>query len=347
MKILLVSDTESSAISIVARERAKLFDADLIYSTNFRNPLSILDYIKRNHYGGVLFCWRGALKEGMNLPRFRKIYRQLAENTALHCLVPDFLGLNPLFLEEERNLLANVHGYWVTSQQLFNIYKQTFPDTPPKGILHDLSNADLISKSYSNSQELKVFWVGNSQWGKRYGYSDHKGFRRYVKPLISRFKSKIPSLTFEIIDSHERKVSNEELIKRMSRARVVIQTSDSEGTGLPILEALGLGVVPVTRDVGIASEVLQGDLSKFIVEASIEDFEDAIMEALAFQNRGLLLESYQKFIKGAQSELVTWEKFQLNYKFNSANFFIVMRVVFIWMYRYVMGKMMCSKCSLI
>ncbi len=338
MKILLVSDTESSAISIVARERAKLFDADLIYSTNFRNPLAILDYIKRNHYGGVLFCWRGALKEGMNLPKYRKIYRQLAENTAFHCLVPDFLGLNPLFLEEERNLLANIHGYWVTSQQLFNIYAQTFRDIPPSGVLHDLPDIELISNSYSNSQELKVFWVGNSQWGKRYGYHDHKGLERYVKPLISRFNSKIPSLHFEIVDSHKQKVSNEELIKRMSRARIVIQTSDSEGTGLPVLEALGLGIVPVTRDVGIAREVLQGNLSKFLVIGNIEDFENTILEALAFQNRSLLLESYQKFIQNAKSELVTWRIFQLNYQQKSVNFFRVMKVLLIWRYRYFISK---------
>ena len=334
MKILLVSDTESSAVSIAARERAKLFDADLIYSTNFRNPLSILDYIKRNHYGGVLFCWRGALKEGMNLPKFRKIYRQLAENTAFHCLVPDFLGLNPLFLEEERNLLANVHGYWVTSQQLFNIYTKTFRDTPPKGILHDLPDVNLISKSYSNSQELKVFWVGNSQWGRRYGYNDHKGLQRYVKPLVSRFKSTIPTLNFEIIDSYEQKVSNEELIKRMSTARVVIQTSDSEGTGLPILEALGLGVVPITGNVGIASEVLQSNLSNFIVEASIENFEDTIIEALAFQNRSMLLESYQKFIKSAQLEFITWDHFQLKYCNAPVSFYRVIKVRIVWIYRH-------------
>ena len=334
MKILLVSDTDSSAISIVARERAKLFDADLIYSSNFRSPLAILDYINLNQYQGVLFCWRGALKEGMNLPKFRKIYRDLAENTVFHCLVPDFLGLNPLFLEEERSLLANVHGYWVTSQQLFNIYTQTFRDTPPSGVLHDLPDIDLISKSFSNSQESKVFWVGNSQWGKRYGFYDHKGLERYVKPLISRFKSKIPSLHFEIVDSHKQKVSNEELIKRMSRARIVIQTSDSEGTGLPILEALGLGVVPVTRDVGIASEVLQGDLSKFITEASIENYEETIMEALIFQNRTLLLESYQKFIKSAQLEFINWDIFQLKYCNTPVNLTKVIKVRIMWIYRY-------------
>jgi hypothetical protein len=36
----------------------------------------------------------------------------------------------------------------------------------------------------------------------------------------------------------------------------MLQTSSSEGTGLPILEALGLGVIPITTDVGIASEIL-------------------------------------------------------------------------------------------
>ena len=334
MKVLLVSDTESSAISIVARERAKLFDADLIYSTNFRNPSSILEYINLNQYTGVLFCWRGALKEGMNLPKFRKLYRQLAENISFHCLVPDFLGLNPFFLEEERSLLANVHGYWVTSQQLFNIYTQTFRNIPPKGILHDLPDIDLISKSFSNSQELKVFWVGNSEWGKRYGYHDHKGLERFVKPLVSRLKAKIPSLNFEIIDSHVQPVSNEELIKRMCKARVVIQTSDSEGTGLPILEALGLGVVPVTRDVGIASEVLQSDLSRFIVKAGIEDFEEKILKAIEFQNRNLLIESYHKFVKNAQSEFITWNLFQIKYCNEPVNLDKVIRVRIKWIYRH-------------
>ena len=334
MKILLISDTESSAISIVARERAKLFDADLIYSTNFRSPLSLLDFININQYAGVLFCWRGALKEGMNLPKFRKIYRQLAENTAFHCLVPDFLGLNPLFLEEERNLLANVHGYWVTSQQLFKIYAKTFHDTPPKGILHDLPDIDLISKSYSNSQELRVFWVGNSQWGKRYGYNDHKGLQRFVKPLISRFRAKNPNLSFELIDSSKKKITNEELVRKMSKARVVLQTSDSEGTGLPILEALGLGVVPVTRDVGVAREILQGELSRFIVEANIEEFETKILNALVFTDRGLLLESYRRYIVTAQSESITWDLFKIKHRDIPINFFKVMRVRIIWIYRY-------------
>ena len=59
MKILLVSDTESSAVSIAARERAKLFDADLIYSTNFLSPLAILDYI--NLINIQVFCSAGAV----------------------------------------------------------------------------------------------------------------------------------------------------------------------------------------------------------------------------------------------------------------------------------------------
>jgi hypothetical protein len=70
MKILLISDTENSALSTVARTRAKLFNADLIYSSNFLNPLSILNYIYLKKYNRVLFCWRGALKEGLNLPKF-------------------------------------------------------------------------------------------------------------------------------------------------------------------------------------------------------------------------------------------------------------------------------------
>lgn len=117
---------------------------------------------------------------------------------------------------------------------------------------HNLPDVDLISNSISDFRELKVFWVGNSHWDQPYSYYDYKGLQRFVKPLMTRFKARIPSLNVEIIDSHKKKVSNEELIRRMSKARVVIQTSDSEGTGLSMFEALGLGVVPVTRGVGIA-----------------------------------------------------------------------------------------------
>lgn len=338
MKILLVSDTNESAISTAARARARLIGADVVYAANFLSPLALLDYIRVEKYGGVLFCWRGALKDGLSLTRFYKDYLTLSQNIVFLCVVPDFLGLNPRFLSEEKKLLDSVHGYWVTSDQLKESYSKVFSYNPPKGILHDLPDCDLISKNFSITQESKVIWVGNSSWGKRYGYKDHKGLERFVKPVLKMMKNNTPNIEFEILDSRKIRISNQEVLRRISSSRVLLQTSDSEGTGLPILEALGLGVAPVTRDVGIAKELLIGELSKFIVNTNLDDIENTIQIAIKFKNRELLTKTYDSFIRKAKSENIVWQMTQIVLPWKRSNPVKIAKIKLAWAYRYFKSK---------
>jgi len=338
LKILLVSDTYESAISIAARARAKLIGADVVYAANLLSPLALLDYIGVKKYGVVLFCWRGALKDGLSLTGFYNKYRTLSQKIVFLCLVPDFLGLNPRFLSEEKKLLDSVHGYWVTSNQLKDSYSEVFSHNLPKGILHDLPDCDLILENFSIAQEFKVIWVGNSSWGKRYGYKDHKGFERFVKPVFNTMKNKIPNLEFEILDSKNIRVSNQEVIEKISRSRVLLQTSDSEGTGLPILEALGLGVAPVTRDVGIAKEILLGELSKFIVNTDLDDIEKTIQIALKFKNRELLINTYDSFISRAKSENVVWQVTPILLPWERSAPIKIVKIKMVWIYRHFKSK---------
>ena len=60
-------------------------------------------------------------------------------------------------------------------------------------------------------------------------------------------------------------MSHELVLQKICQADVLIHTSNSEGTGLPILEALGLETDVMTTDVGIAGEIFsKNHESKFI-----------------------------------------------------------------------------------
>ena len=114
MRTLLVSDTPGSALSIAARTRASLMQSDLVYASDYTSPNQLIRFILANGYEGILFTWRGALKDGLQLPSFRKRYVTLLRTSSVHCLIPDFLGLDPKFIEGEGALLNSIHGSWVT-----------------------------------------------------------------------------------------------------------------------------------------------------------------------------------------------------------------------------------------
>jgi len=338
LKILFVTDVPGSALSTVARARAKLIDADVIYSSDFMNPTALIDYIQSQGYTGVLFNWRGALKEGLKLESFCEKYSEVARKSYIHCLVPDFLGLDSRFLLEESKLLNSVHGYWVTCDKLQIEYSNLFPHTPPNGILHDLPDTDLISRISSASKRQQVIWVGNSAWGRRFGFVDHKGLKRFVEPLIQRFHENKSTVSFKILDSRKSRVLNIHVLEEINRSRVLLQTSDSEGTGIPILEALGLSVVPVTTDVGIAPEVLTGELSGFIVDRSLNSFERAINDAFAFVDIQLLRDRYSEYIRIAESEEIVWGKKHISISKSATNKVEEYRIRAIWFYRFFRSR---------
>ena len=133
-------------------------------------------------------------------------------------------------------------------------------------------------------------------------------------------------------------MDGQEVIENISRSRVLIQTSDSEGTGLPILEALGLGVAPVTRDVGIAKEILLGELSKFIVSTDLDDIEKTIQVALKFENRELLIKTYDTFIRRVKSENVVWQLTQIVLPWKSSTPLKIFKIKIAWIYRHLKSR---------
>jgi glycosyltransferase involved in cell wall biosynthesis len=253
-------------------------------------------------------------------------------------LVPDLLGVNPKFLMSEARLLSVTHGYWVTSLELQEIYKNLFPMRTPTGVLHDLPDVSLILKT----REMKfarsgIIWVGNSLWGSNYGYVDHKGYLEVIQPLMTR---NLPLAPIKIRDSAIRRAPNGEVLRSMAESQILIQSSVHEGTGLPLLEALGVGTIPITSDVGIAKEVLTGELAHLIVERNTDSFEKKIYEITASVNHlsTLCISAFDSYIEKVKSETIEWVKRETSFDESYGSFLKAVRVRLVWIYRFYRSR---------
>jgi glycosyltransferase involved in cell wall biosynthesis len=182
-----------------------------------------------------------------------------------------------------------------------------------------------------------LIWVGNSLWGSNYGYVDHKGFAEIVQPLLKR---NLPFIPFRIRDSSTNRAPNEKVLREIAKSEILIQTSAHEGTGLPLLEALGVGTVPITSDVGIASEVLTGELKHLIVERSTDSFERKILElgASTEQLSNLCISAFDFYIEKVSGETIKWDRRDPTFDESEGNFFLAAKVRFIWIYRFLRSK---------
>lgn len=334
-KTLIVSDVPGSALSIAAESRSKLISADIIYSSEFSSPNKMIMHISAHQYSLVLFAWRGALKESLCVPKFRKIYQQLTSNVTFHCLIPDFIGLDPKHIEKEKLLLLSVHGYWVTCKDLEILYEINFRERAPLGILHDLPDVENILSIRSKKLDRSgIIWIGNSRWGSNHGFIDHKGFNQIISPLSAK---NYRCGRFKIFDSANTRLPNKNVLLEIAKSHILVQASVHEGTGLPILEALGLGTVPVTTNVGIAREVLNGDLLSLMVPRNIDDFDSKIQElgipALELSNS--CIEAFDKYVQKISSEIIVWERMNVYLNQISASMFDLLLVKLKWMLRYL------------
>jgi glycosyltransferase involved in cell wall biosynthesis len=182
-----------------------------------------------------------------------------------------------------------------------------------------------------------IIWVGNSKWGSNYGFVDHKGFCEIVKPLKKEFTSICP---FWLIDSSTTRTPNEEVLGKIAESEILIQASAHEGTGLPLLEAMGVGTIPITTDVGIAREILVGDLEHLIVERDKESFEIAISQVReAFLDlSNLCMSVFDAFIEKIAGERITWERRETRLTHVRGHSHSALKIRIIWIYRYFRSK---------
>ena len=335
---LIVVDSRNSALALVATQRGKILASQICYASDFKNPNSLFDFLLASDKTKILFAWRGALREALESTNCARQYIRLLEAKTIHILIPDLLGTSPEFLTSEARLVNVTHGYWVTSNELHRIYTTLFPLRLPSGVLHDIPDISLILKI--RKMKLKksgIIWVGNSQWGSNYGYVDHKGYAEVVQPLLKR---RLPLDPFRIKDSFICRTPNDQVLREIAESEILIQASAHEGTGLPLLEALGVGTIPITSDVGIAREVLAGYLEHLIVERNVNSFEDKIREigSQSVELSNLCISAFDSFIEKIGAETIEWERRQINLSALGGNFSFGWRMRLTWLYRFYRSR---------
>lgn len=257
-KIAIVVDSEHSALGTAAISRSKLLNAEVIFALDFQSPKKLLERLLSKNLDLILFTWRQSLIDILNVSVTSNL-NLLRRKCTLVVLIPDHLGESEKFQKEELRLLKYVDYYLVTSQKLFNFYSQLSGTPEPAGIFHDIPNVELIRQVREKTLvkcQNQAIWVGNSKWGYRQGFKDHKGFNSVIQPLRSMFSGHSHCTSLVVIDSAIDRKSNMETLQIIQESGVLLQTSMNEGTGLPVLEALGLGTTPISTDVGIAKEIL-------------------------------------------------------------------------------------------
>jgi len=338
-KIIYIVDKKGSALNTAALSRIALTGGRVFAANEYTSPKNLLKNIYKENEGIILFAWRKALDDAIFLKSTRTYFKKLDSKFVITFLIPDHLGLDDEKHNNELEMIKASDYYLVTNQLLLDRYHQKFVESPPKGIFHDLPNIDAIDRIKKNVPKVrglkqKIIWVGNSEWGSRLGVVDHKGFESTILPLKELIIQHDNCVDLQIVDSRKKLIKNEEVLKLIRTSDLLLQVSKSEGTGLPLLEALGLETAVLSPDIGIAKEVLFGNYQFMISFLDAESVHKRIHELLRNDYTSILSKSYKTYISLITKEgLIRRKKSKVLPNYKSLNYRVKIRLY--WLYRYL------------
>jgi glycosyltransferase involved in cell wall biosynthesis len=317
VRIAYVVDAQFSALGIAAQSRAKInAEISIIEALKYRTPRSLMGVLLEGDFDLVIFSWRFLAYELFSFNHLRNQLIKLRSQSSIAIVIPDHMGEQPELRFREDDLIQHVDYFLVTSKLLFSDYSGRYPEKC-RGILHDIPNIDEIRQQRSRVliKRNDIIWVGNSAWGERIGFKDYKRYSSIVLPLVAR------NHKIKIIDSAESRLTNQEVLREIHQSFSLIQCSTKEGTGLPLLEAAGLGVIPISTKVGVAEEVLTGELKPLLVEPNVDGFSKAI--TWANENFSwlpeVLIQNFEQYCHSALGEQIYFQSESSQY-FNEQNF---------------------------
>ena len=309
MNVVIV-DRRGSALWIAAKNRENFDSYRVLAALDYSQPRFLIRAILTLNPDLVVFAWRGCLKDISNDYFSMKMLRKANEKISIGVTIPDHVDDSKSNLQEDFHPLTFSDYFLVSSEILFEIYQNSPFAARLAGILHDVPDYSYIEQLNANTRPIKsgktIIWVGNSKWGKNHGYLDHKGLEHIMKPAFELVRQHDPEFTLIVIDSSIEYLNNHRVLEMIQSADVLIQTSASEGTGLPIIEAVGLGTSVITTKVGIAPEILGGALARQICERSPEELAKRILLELPVvkDTQGLLHDTYMNFLKICRRESI-------------------------------------------
>jgi glycosyltransferase involved in cell wall biosynthesis len=351
MKCLYVVDKYGSALWNAAMARCTLGTGLVITADEFKSPKILLKFIVESEYDYVFFSWRKSLYDISRIRNSGKLLTNLYITKVILLLIPDYLGLDDKNFQKESQILNLCHQYFTTNSDLATRYAKKFPNHSKPKILHDLPRFDLIEEIITNypKQEShktkKVIWIGNSRWGERQGYKDYKGYESVILPLKKLFENHSNCFNLQIIDSAEKSMSHLETLIKIRQSDYLIQVSVSEGTGLPVLEAISLGTNVLTTNVGIAQEIFDSRTSLNIVSRDAVFIHNRLHE---LEKENLLTSTdliYRQYIKKIINESLEPQnknmKASITIPNNQCRFTIITNLY--WFLRFCVAKIMHKK----
>ena len=290
-KIALIIDTEGWAFDNIAHQlknNLTEFDIDIIPGRIFEGNMIKL-FLFGEDYDLMHFLWRGYLTLidraemhnyiealGMSFEKFKQKYI-LNKNITFSVCDELYLSGDDEWRTEETMKYGK--EYFVTSKRLYNIYQQF--SKKPQMVIHD--GVDLQKyipenlDRFKNIETVRIGWTGNSKFKDSEGDSDMKGVEGIIKPAIEELQREGYSVELNLADRNIKMIPQEEMPKFYNSIDLYVCASKTEGTPLPIIEAMAMGVHVISTDVGIVSEAVGECNKKYILkERTKEDLKNAI-----------------------------------------------------------------------
>jgi glycosyltransferase involved in cell wall biosynthesis len=268
---VFVVDEEGSPLWRAAQSHARRSGSRVLAANRYYSIVALTREVLKVPTSFLIFTWRGAFDSFLQSKRARQMLCN--KHVSIFLLIPDLIGIHQES-EMEQSRINYADGLLVTSEELFNRYSEVY-ELRSIQILHDFPPIEALEKATKFAvarDSRKIIWVGNSKWGERAGFVDHKGLQTFALPIFRELQKSWNDLSLTVIDSAFKRLSYEEVLRQIANSSCLIFTSESEGTGLPMIEAAALGTPLVTFNVGIAPELLQDELAVLISPKDIGQF---------------------------------------------------------------------------
>ncbi len=232
-------------------------DCDLLHFF-WRGKLLTLDYYDFSEYVHSLGC------------TVETFYAKFIHPKIITTAVYDHLYLEGDSLNNTLNIVPKVDQYYVSSNRLFQIYKELPIPKQPYMVITDGVDLDYFypknEERFSNikNRPLVIGWVGNSAWEK--DKEDFKGVNTILKPALEELNEEGYAIEMFFADRQERMIPHDEMVDYYSKIDLYICASKIEGTPNPVLESMACVVPIISTDVGIVPDAFGPLQKKYILE---------------------------------------------------------------------------------
>ncbi len=181
------------------------------------------------------------------------------ELTRLFNIKPNRIVVNHLAVDSVKGFVSNTSSYFLSPKSYLLFVGQAFPR---RHLKESLLAFEKIANDFT---DLKFIAIGPD---------------KYQVPTVKYLVEKINTKLGREAIIHKDYVEQEELNQLYAGAKALIYISDREAFGLPPLEALSFGVLPIIADNPLGHELL-GDNAVFISNPnSVDSIADGLREAM-------------------------------------------------------------------